>query len=95
MSSTIVFDHSCHKFLNVFALSKASLEDQLMDDTTFIYELVDAVRILFTGNAELFVFCHREFADLRLSGKAHRRVWLLLMACQRYNVEPYEQNRCR
>ena len=43
-------------FLNVFALSKAFLEDQLMDDTTFIYELVDAVRILFIDNAELFVF---------------------------------------
>ena len=66
-----------------------------MDDTTFIYELVNAVRILFIDNAELFIFYHTEFADLRQFGKAHRRVWLLLMACQRYNVEPCEQNRCR
>ena len=70
-------------FLNVFALSKAFLEDQLMDNTTFIYEMVDAVRILFIDNAELFVFCHTEFADLRQFGKAHRRVWSLLMARQR------------
>ena len=32
-------------FLNVIALLKAFLEDQLVDDTTFIYELVE-VRIL-------------------------------------------------
>ena len=59
-----------------------------VDDPTFIYELVDAVRILFV-NAELFFFYHAEFADVRQFGKAHRRVWLLLMACQRYNVEPF------
>ena len=78
-------------FLNVFALSKAFFEDQLVDVPTFIYELVDAVRNLFVGNAEPFVFCHTEFADLRQFGKPHRRIWLLLMACQRYNVVLFEQ----
>ena len=69
MSSSIVYDLWCHMFLNVFALSKAFLEDQLVDDTTFIYELVDAVRILLSTTQNSSSSAIQNFADLRQFGK--------------------------
>eukprot|EP00450_Noctiluca_scintillans_P006367 CAMPEP_0194492900 /NCGR_PEP_ID=MMETSP0253-20130528/11293_1 /TAXON_ID=2966 /ORGANISM="Noctiluca scintillans" /LENGTH=62 /DNA_ID=CAMNT_0039333823 /DNA_START=6 /DNA_END=191 /DNA_ORIENTATION=- len=58
------------------SFATAALEDGLTDDTVFLYELVDVVRVFFLSYAHL----------LKMSSvdKVYQRKWLCLHACQRY-----------
>jgi len=57
----------------------AALKDYLMDDSTFIYELVDVVR--------LACLCHEDL-ELMLCDEAHGRMLRCLTACRMYCVDP-------
>ena len=60
----------------MLTFAKALADDQLTDDTLFIYDLVEAVRILF--------ICHAELAKMSSYGKAHQRKWQCIIACHVY-----------
>ena len=69
----------------LLTFAKALMEDLMSDDTLFIFDLVEAVRILF--------LCHAELSQVRSHEKAHRRKWKCIIACHLYAELPYERHR--